>query len=73
MKRLACRRTYGTFSPMKKSPANEQQKQRAWILAGCEENRQRCNKLSDEERKRLREKTLAFIHGHDAKAPAGRR
>ena len=49
---------------MKKSPANEQQKQRAWILAGCEENRQRCNKLSDEERKRLREKTLAFIHGH---------
>jgi hypothetical protein len=55
---------------MKKSSAKEQSEQRDWILAGCEENRQRCNKLSDEERRRLREKALAIIHGHDAKTPA---
>lgn len=55
---------------MKKSSAKEQQERRDWILASCEENRQRCNKLSDEERRRLREKTLAFIHGHDAKITA---
>jgi hypothetical protein len=34
----------------------------------CEETRQRCNKLSDEERERLEEQALRIIYGHPPKA-----
>ncbi len=51
---------------MKKPSAKEQQRQQDWILAGCEEIRQRCNKLSKQERRRLRESALTIIYGHDA-------
>jgi hypothetical protein len=58
---------------MKSRTAEEKEARRKWLLATCEETRQRCNKLTDQERRRLREKALAFIHGHHAKATAGSR
>jgi hypothetical protein len=58
---------------MKKTSGKEQQRKRDWVLAACERTRQACNKLTVEERRRLREKALAVIYGHDAKASARRR
>jgi hypothetical protein len=43
------------------------------VLAAAERTRQACNKLASEERRRLREKALAMIYGHDAKTSARRR
>jgi len=40
--------------------------------AACERTRQRCNKLSDEERRRLRAQALKIIYSADAKASASR-
>ena len=36
----------------------------------CEQTRQRCNKLSDEERRSLREKALRLIYSSHAETPA---
>ena len=55
---------------MKKKSAKEQAKDRADILTASERTRQACNKLTNEERRRLHEKALAIIYGHDAKIPA---
>lgn len=52
---------------MKKLSANVQAKQEAEIIAACERTRQTLNKLSNEERRALREKSLTIIHGCDAK------
>jgi hypothetical protein len=55
---------------MKKTPQQDQQKQRDKILASCERTRQACNKLTGDERKLLREKALSMIYGHEAKTSA---
>lgn len=55
---------------MEQSSANQQQKKREWILAGCEQNRQQCNKLSSEERQRLREKSIYFARSGGFLKPA---
>jgi len=55
---------------MKKPSAKEQQVQRVEILAAAERTRQACNKLTDEERRNLRQRALAIIYGHDAKISA---
>ena len=55
---------------MKKKSAKEQKQERDEILAACERTRQECNKLTDAERRRLHEKALAIIYGHDAYASA---
>jgi hypothetical protein len=52
---------------MKKKPSAQQAKQIDWD-AVCEENRRFCNKLSDEERRRLRDKALRVIYSADAQA-----
>ncbi len=44
------------YSAMKKKSARQQAKERDEILAACERTRQACNKLTDDERRRLREK-----------------
>jgi hypothetical protein len=36
----------------------------------CEQTRQRCNKLSDDERRGLREKALRLIYSSHAETPA---
>jgi hypothetical protein len=38
--------------------------------AVCERNRQKCNKLTDEERRHLRAKALQIIYSSDAEPPA---
>ncbi len=38
--------------------------------AECERIRQRCNRLTDDERRALREKALRLIYYSNAKAPA---
>jgi hypothetical protein len=38
--------------------------------AVCEQTRQRCNKLSSEERRNLREKALRLIYSSNAETPA---
>jgi len=38
--------------------------------AECERTRQRCNRLSDDERRALREKALRLIYHSNAEAPA---
>jgi hypothetical protein len=58
---------------MKKDSAKEAQKRRNAVLGACERTRQACNQLTDDERRRLREKALAIIYGRDAKVPARRR
>jgi uncharacterized membrane protein len=55
---------------MKKPSAKEKQAQHDEILAAAERTRQACNKLSDEERRELRQRALAIIYGHDAKITA---
>ena len=55
---------------MKKPSIKAQQKREEEILAACERTRQACNKLNDEERRELRQRALAIIHGHDAKISA---
>jgi len=59
-----------SWNEMKKQSAKTSELSRKEILAGCERTRHACNKLSDEERRQLREKALAVINGHDAKKPA---
>lgn len=58
--------------PMKKKPANVKAKPIDWE-AVCERTRQRCNKLSDGERRRLRDEALRIIYSADAEAAACRR
>ena len=58
---------------MKKKSAKILELSREEILAGCERTRQACNKLSDEERRQLRDRAVALMNGHDAKIPAGSR
>ena len=41
--------------------------------AECERTRQRCNKLSEDERRCLREKALSLIYSSNAQAPTRRR
>ena len=41
--------------------------------AVCERTRQRCNKLTEEERKELLEEGLKIIYGADATTPTRRR
>lgn len=55
------------------SDKRQRDKDRDEVLAAAERTRQRCNKLSEKEMKHLREKALAIIYGHDAKATAGSR
>ena len=55
---------------MKKPSIKAQHKREEEILAACERTRQSCNKLNDEERRELRQRALAIIHGHDAKITA---
>ncbi|HEV2436077.1 MAG TPA: hypothetical protein VG077_08755 [Verrucomicrobiae bacterium] len=55
---------------MKKPSIKAQPKREAEILAACERTRQACNKLTDEERRELRQRALAIIYGHDAKISA---
>lgn len=43
------------------------------VLSAAERTRQRCNKLSEREMKRLQEQALATIYGHDAKITIGGR
>jgi hypothetical protein len=59
-----------TSSAMKKKSVKQQEKECEEILAACERTRQACNKLTDNERRRLHEDALAIIYGHDAKIPA---
>ena len=51
---------------MKKTSAKAQQKQHDETIAAAERTRQACNKLTDEERRELHQRTLAIIYGHDA-------
>ena len=55
---------------MKKKSAKQQEREHDEIIAACERTRQRCNKLTDEERRRLRDRALAIIYGHEANVPA---
>ncbi len=55
---------------MKKRSVNQQAKDRDDVLAASERTREACNKLTSEERRRLHEKALSIIYGHDAKIPA---
>ena len=55
---------------MKKKSASQKAKERDALLAACERTRQACNKLSDEERRRLYREALAIIYGHDAQTAA---
>lgn len=52
---------------MKKKPTMPKAKKIDWDKV-CEETRQRCNKLSDQERERLEEEALRIIYGNPAKA-----
>jgi hypothetical protein len=61
----------GKIAPMKKTPAKTKAARRELLLASCEATRQACNRLTDAERRQLREQALAIIYGHDAK-PAAR-
>ncbi|MEI6394715.1 MAG: hypothetical protein WCT12_26880 [Verrucomicrobiota bacterium] len=45
-------------------------KRRKELLAACDTARQRCNKLTDEERQKLLEEGLHIIYGSDAEAQA---
>ena len=54
---------------MKKLSVVAKSRRRARILASCEETRQQCNKLTDEERRKLRDEAFRIIHGADAKTP----
>lgn len=54
---------------MKKKPAALKAKKIDWGKV-CEETRQRCNRLTEEERERLETEALRIIYGHSAKAPA---
>ena len=58
---------------MKKSLPKNQSEQRVQILAECEELRQRCNQMSDKERRAARDRALAIIYGSDATKPTRRR
>jgi hypothetical protein len=57
-------------SAMKKKSAARQTTERDKILAASERTRQACNKLTEEERRRLHQEAFAIIYGHDAKTPA---
>lgn len=52
---------------MKKKPGGPKAGKIDWDKVG-EETRQRCNKLSDEERERLEEQALRMIYGNPPKA-----
>ena len=52
---------------MKKLSASVRAKQETEIIAACERTRQACNRLSNAERRELREAALTIIHGCDAK------
>jgi hypothetical protein len=55
---------------MKKTATPKPAKKKIDWEAVCEENRQRCNKLTDEERRRLRDHALRIIYSTtDAEAP----
>jgi hypothetical protein len=54
---------------MKQKPATSKVKRIDWESV-CERTRQRCNKLSDEERRRYRAEALRIIYSADAKAAA---
>jgi hypothetical protein len=58
-----------------KSTADKKQREKNHdeVLAAAERTRQRCNKLSEKEMKRLHEQALALIYGHDAKITVGGR
>ena len=56
----------------RKSAPAKPKKQVDWD-AVAERTRQRCNKLTEEERKELLEAGLRIIYGADAKTPARRR
>lgn len=53
---------------MKKKPLRTRKKPIDWE-AVCEENRQKCNQLTDEERRRYRDYALRLIYSADAEAP----
>lgn len=55
---------------VKRKATKPQESGRNLILAACERTRQACNKLSDEERRRLKDKALAIIYGPDAQSSA---
>ena len=55
-------------APMKKKPVATRKKPIDWETV-CERTRQRCNKLSDEERRRLRDVAFRIIYSADAQAP----
>jgi hypothetical protein len=43
------------------------------LLAECEKLRQKCNKMTDDERRQARQRALKIIYGTNATKPAGRR
>jgi hypothetical protein len=47
---------------MKKPAVKAQQKERDEIIAAAERTRQACNKLTNEERRELRQRALAIIY-----------
>ncbi len=54
---------------MKQKPARSKAKRIDWE-AVCERTRRRCNKLSEEERRRYRTEALRIIYSADAEATA---
>jgi septum formation topological specificity factor MinE len=60
------------FLAMKKGSAKERRdKDRLEVFAASERTRQRCNKLTEDQMRALREKALALIYGRDAKISVG--
>ena len=57
------------YGEMKKQPITTKSKKKIDWDAVCERTRQRCNKLSEEERHRFRAETLRIIYSADAEAP----
>ena len=58
------------FPSMKKAAASPKTVKKIDWDAVCERNRQKCNKLTDEERRHLRAKALQLIYSSDAETPA---
>jgi len=55
---------------VKRKATKLQESERDLILDACERTRQACNELTDEKRRRLKDKALSILYGHDAQSPA---
>lgn len=58
---------------MKSSATKTKNSGRNWLLEECEKLRQKCNTMTDGERRRARQQALRIIYGTDANKAAGRR